>query len=98
MPRMPSVCCGLPLAQSIDSDWPVGRPSGRHKRPRSLDLNLWLYRPTAFVTVDKKLDWLGPRSGALNLEEMKKEGMSLTSSKCMFDIKVIAHRVNGRLG
>jgi hypothetical protein len=48
--------------------------------------------------MDKKLDWLGPCSGALNLEEMKKEGMSLTSSKCVFDIKVIAHRANGRLG
>jgi hypothetical protein len=48
--------------------------------------------------VDKKLDWLGPCSGALKLEEMKKEGMNLTSSKCVFDIKVIAHRANGRLG
>jgi hypothetical protein len=65
---MPSVCWGLPLAQSIDSDWlPVGRYSGRHKGPRSLHLNLWHYRPTGFVTVDKKLDWLGPCSGALNL-------------------------------
>ena len=56
--------------QSIDSDW-------LPQKTKSLHLKLWLYRPTGFVAVDKKLDWLEPRSGGLNLEEMKKEGMKI---------------------
>jgi len=40
-------------------------------------LSFWLYRPTGFVASEKKLDWLEPRSGGLNLEEMKKEGMKI---------------------
>ena len=56
--------------QSIHSDW-------LPQKTKSLHLSIWLYRPTGFVAVDKKLDWLEPRSGGLNLEEMKKEGIRI---------------------
>jgi len=56
--------------QSIDSDWVP-------QKTKSLHLSFSLYRPTGFVALEKKLDWLDPRSGGLNLEEMKKEGMKI---------------------
>jgi beta-galactosidase/beta-glucuronidase len=56
--------------QSIDSGW-------LPQKTKSLHLSFWLYRPTGFVALDKKLDWLDPRAGGLNLEEMKKEGMKI---------------------
>jgi len=56
--------------QSIDSNW-------LPQKTKSLHLKLWLYRPTGFVAVDRKLDWLEPRSGGWNLEEMKKEGIQM---------------------
>jgi beta-galactosidase/beta-glucuronidase len=56
--------------QTVESHWPP-------QATKSLRLNLCLYRPTGFVAGEKTLDWWEPRSGGLNIEEMKRQGIAV---------------------
>lgn len=55
-------------SQSLESSWPAAKTNS---------LRLRLYRPTGFVAVEKVADWWDPRSGGLNIEEMKRQGVSV---------------------
>ena len=54
--------------QSIEIHWPMAAQA------KSLHLRLRLYRPTGFVAAEKNLDWWQPRTGGMNLEEMRRRG------------------------
>jgi len=56
--------------QSLEGSWP-------ELKTKSLRLMLTVYRPTGFVAAQEILDWWEPRSGGLNIEEMKREGISV---------------------
>ena len=56
--------------QLIVSTWPASAS-------KSLRLTLKVYRPTGFVAAEKTLDWWEARSGGLNIEEMKRQGISI---------------------
>jgi beta-glucuronidase len=53
-------------AQSLEASWQV--PTSK-----SLRLLIRLYRPTGFIALEKTLNWWEPRSGGLNIDEMKRE-------------------------
>jgi beta-glucuronidase len=57
-------------AQSLDSQWPA-------PTTKSLRLMIRLYRPTGFVALEQTLRWWDPRTGGLNVEEMKRQGMTI---------------------
>jgi beta-galactosidase/beta-glucuronidase len=54
--------------QSVEGSW---QPSPS----KSLHLTLRLYRPSGFIAGEKALDWWEPRSGGMNIEEMKRQGI-----------------------
>ncbi len=56
--------------QSLEATWPASAS-------KSMRLTLWLYRPTGFVAAEKTLDWWEARSGGLNIDEMKREGIAI---------------------
>ncbi len=56
--------------QSVVSNWPASAS-------KSLRLTFKVYRPTGFVAAEKTLDWWEARSGGLNIEEMKRQGISI---------------------
>jgi beta-galactosidase/beta-glucuronidase len=56
--------------QSLVGSWPASAS-------KSLRLILRLYRPTGFVAAEKTLDWWEARSGGLNVEDMKRQGITV---------------------
>jgi beta-galactosidase/beta-glucuronidase len=56
--------------QSLDANWPS-------PQTKSLHLRLRLDRSTGFVAAEKTLDWWEPRTGGLNIDEMRREGLPL---------------------
>ncbi|PYV08722.1 MAG: hypothetical protein DMG23_12870, partial [Acidobacteria bacterium] len=57
-------------SQSLEGSWPA-------LKTKSLRLTLTVYRPTGFVAAQEIIDWWEPRSDGLNIEEMKREDISV---------------------
>ncbi len=56
--------------QSLEASWTTATTN-------SLRIRLRLYRPTGFVAAEKIVEWWNPRSGGLNIEEMKRQGIAV---------------------
>jgi len=54
--------------QSLEATW---QPA----KTKSLRLRLRLYRPTGFIATESSLEWWETRTGGMNIEEMKREGI-----------------------
>ena len=44
---------------------------------KPLRLRMCVFRPTGFVAAEKTLDWWNPRAGGLNIEQMKRRGITV---------------------